>query len=177
MNRVLMFLLAAQVSSLAIISGIHATEPPGRDLSRYDLDGPYSLDRSFRHEEDQPVLEAAIRDFLWTRWCKRRLAHLSLVQYGLEGLGTRVWYFIEPDRENVWRLVVEQDITLPAVKPEAPEEHVREWRRYEIYLVERVPVEERNNPTASPIADDDRRPPAEYRLRLKNKKGDVISQL
>jgi hypothetical protein len=169
-------LLASCTAGLIFVSDTRALDFKGRDLDRYDLDGPYSLDRSSRHVEDRPVIEAALREFLWTRWNKHRLAHVSVVQYSLEGFATREWYFVEPDPHGVWRIVVERDITLPGIKPEAPGEHIRESHRYEIYFVDRVPNGEKSNSSA-PLPDDDQRPAAEYKLRLRDSKGEVILQL
>lgn len=147
-----------------------------RDLSLYDLAGPYSLDRSIRHVEDQPIIEAAIREFLWTRWQRRRLGYLSVVHYSLEGLGTRRWYFIEPDKRGVWRIVVDEDITLPALK-RGSAEHLRETHHYDLYAVERVEVEKKNDASALSIPEADTRFSEEYSLRLKDQNGQVIIQL
>jgi hypothetical protein len=149
-----------------------AGEPPkARDLSLYDLAGPYSLDCSARHAEDQPILEAAIREFLWSRWQQRRLAHVAVVQYSLEGLPTRAWYFIEPDKHGVWHVVVEQDSTIPAFKPNS-NEHQREAHRYEVYSLDRIGLYASED--AASIPDKDQRPSDKYKLRLKNKSGELI---
>ena len=155
---------------------VAAESQKARDLSVYDLSGPYSLDRSTRHAEDRPVIEASIREFLWTRWQRHRLAHLAVVQYSLEGLPTRTWYFIEPDGAGIWRLAVEEDVTLPAFKRDS-EEHVRETHWYDAYSLDRVEVKGHNEASPRPISEKELRPPEEYRLQLKNKGGEVVRGL
>src|SRR5213082_2687584 len=102
MNQRWLILGLSTIAILAIASNTIEAGGQERDLALYDLAGPYSLDRSTRHVEDRPVIEAAIREFLWVRWQRHRLAHVAVVQYSLEGLATRTWYFIEPDQLGTW---------------------------------------------------------------------------
>jgi hypothetical protein len=146
-----------------------------RDLPKYDLAGPYSLDRSSRHAEERPILEGLIREFLWTRWEKRRLAHVSIVQYSLEGLATRAWYYVEPDKGGIWRITIDEDITLPALKRDS-NEHLREARSYEAYSLERVEADN-NGAGGQLIAEKEVRSPETYRLRLKDRAGQIIQEL
>jgi hypothetical protein len=157
------------------ITGSVLAGDTARDLRKYDLSGPYSLDRSSRHAEERPILEGLIREFLWTRWEQRRLAHVSIVQYSIEGLATRAWYYVEPDKRGIWRITIDEDITLPVMKRDS-KEHLRENRSHEAYSLERV--EPSNSDAAGQlIAGKEVREPETYRLRLKGRDGQIISEL
>jgi hypothetical protein len=173
MNGLSRSLFVFAVSLLIASCDRAAVEPQkARDLSRYDLAGPFSLDRSPRHADDQLALQAIIREFLWTRWRHHQLAHVSIVQYTLEGLPTRTWYFIEPDERGTWRVIIEQDETLPAFKVNS-NDHMRVAHRYEAFSLDRV---EQNASGGVPLAipDDDQRPAEEYNVRFKDKSGEFI---
>jgi hypothetical protein len=165
---------------ILVLVGAHAigsvlAGDEARDLRKYELSGPYSLDRSSRHAEERPILEGLIREFLWTRWEKRRLAHVSIVKYSLEGLAARAWYYVEPDRRGIWRITIDEDITLPALKPDS-NEHLREARSYEAYSLERVEADN-NGAGGQLIGENEVRQPETYRLRLKGRHGQIIQEL
>jgi hypothetical protein len=146
-----------------------------RDLREYDLAGPFSLDQLSRHKEDRAIIEEMIRDFLWTRWQKHRLAQVATVEYSTEGLPARTWYYVEPDKNGVWRIAIDDDITIPAFKRDS-QEHQREARFYEAYSLERV--ETKNSDAAGQlIGEKEVREPETYRLRLKGRDGQIIREL
>lgn len=152
-----------------------AHENPGRNLGDYDLAGPYSLDRSSRHAEERPVLEGMIRDFLWTRWSRHRLAHVIMVEYSLEGLPVRTWCYVEPDKDGIWHIFAYEDVTLPALIKDS-NEHMRKSQEYRIYSLERIEATG-NLPEKRPIPNEEKRDPETYRLRLKDRDGKVIREL
>lgn len=164
---------------ILVLVGAHAIGSAGaadkaRDLTKYDLSGPYSLDRN-RHAEERPILDALIREFLWTRWEKRRLAHVALVRYNTEGLATREWYYVEPDKRGIWRIAIDEDITLRALKPNSNEQ-AREFHSYEAYSLERVDANN-GEKAGQLIGDKEVREPETYRLRLKGRDGQILYEL
>jgi hypothetical protein len=177
MNFTLRIGIPALLAVLSIPGTLRAREAGVRELIDYDLAGPFSLDRSSRHAEDRPIIEAAIREFLWTRWRQRRLAHLVTVYYSIEGLPSRSWYYVEPGKDGVWRIAIDDDITIPALK-RGSQEHQREVRSYEALSVERVELASVS--PAKPdrrIPDDQTREPETYRLNLKDRDGKIIREL
>jgi hypothetical protein len=166
--------LLALVGAIAVTGSVLAGDKT-RDLREYDLAGPYSIDRSSRHAEERPILEALIREFLWTRWEKRRLAHVSIVKYNIEGLASRTWYYVEPDKRGIWRIVIDEDIELPAVKRDS-NEHLREARSCEAYSLERVGTN-KSDAAGQLIAEKELREPETYRLRLKGRDGHILYEL
>ena len=177
MKLTLRIIISALVAVLPIPGTLRAREASARDLINYDLAGPFSLDRSSRHAEDRPVIEAAIREFLWTRWRQRRLAHLATVEYSIEGLPSRSWYYVEPGKDGLWRIVIDDDITIHALKRDS-QEHQREVRSYEAFSLERVELTS-ISPAKSDrrIPDDQSREPETYRLNLKDCDGKIIREL
>jgi hypothetical protein len=175
MNRIFRTVLLGMILNYApTLANQPGSEAP-RLLEQYETEGPYSLDRSTRHEEDRPVVEARIRDFLWTQWHRRKLAYLIVVEYTLEGLATRTWYFVEPNHENIWRIVVEEDATLPGIDPKT-EMHYRKRARYEVPTIARVEIAKEAR-SGQIIDADEMRSPDTYKLRLKAKTGDVVREL
>jgi hypothetical protein len=147
-----------------------------RDLHQYDLAGPYSLHRSSRQAEELPIIEAEIRSFLWTRWRKKRLAHMALVQYSLEGRPTRTWYYLEPDKKGDWHLLIDEDITLAAINP-ASGEHLREAHQYAGSVLERIDPLNREDKSARVIPETESREPESYILRIRDASGKVLADL
>jgi hypothetical protein len=168
-------LLGAVFPCVPILADKPGSEVP-RLLAPYETEGPYSLDRLTRHQEDRPIIEARVRDFLWTRWHGRKLAYLILVQYGLEGLATRTWYFVEPNQEHTWHIVVEEDATLPGTDPNT-KMHDHKRTRYEVSTVERIEITTDDAGARQIITADEIRQPDTYKLRLKTKNGEVVREL
>jgi hypothetical protein len=173
MHQKLKVLFPMVLATCLVISSVTAD---ARDLSQYDLAGPYSLDRSTRHAEERPFIEAEIRNFLWTRWQKKRLAHVAVVQYSLEGLATRMWFYVEPDTKGVWRLLIDQDTTLAAINS-ASGEHLRETHQYAGYVLERIDVLDREGKSARVIPEAEPRGPEDFRLRIKDRAGEIVVDL
>jgi hypothetical protein len=70
-----------------------------RDLTRYDDGG------AFEEYRMMPKL----RCFLWEHWTQKRLAHVVVTLYSIEGDPTTYNLFIEPDRDQRWRVVAEYE--------------------------------------------------------------------
>jgi len=168
-------LLGTILDSIPILAEQPGSEVP-RLLEAYETEGPYSLDRSTRHQEDRYAIEIRVRDFLWTQWHRRKLAYLIVVQYSLEGLATRTWYFVEPNQEHTWQIVVEEDATLPGTDPKT-DMHYHKRTRYEIRTVERIDITSYEASAGRIIGTTEMRQPNTYKLRLKAKNGEVISEL
>src|SRR2546423_10417391 len=140
----------------SVVLGFCGYRAEGRDLSQYDLAGPYSLDRTSRHAEERPLIEAEIRDFLWKKWAARHLARVATVEYGLEGRATRTWYYIECDSIGSWHVVIDRDVTLAAIDPKTGE-HLRENTSYMSSIVERVEVSGSDTESVDVISDSQTR--------------------
>jgi hypothetical protein len=168
-------LLGTILNCVPALANQPGSEAP-RLLEPYETEGPYSLDRSSRHQEDRFAVEARIRDFLWTRWHRGKLAYLIVVQYTLEGLATRTWYFVEPSQEHTWHIVVEEDATLPGTDPKT-EMHYHKRARYEVSTVERIEIASYDASARQIIGADEMRSPDTYKLRLRAKNGEVVSEL
>src|ERR1700737_2190272 len=74
-----------------------------RDLSRYDDGG--AIDYSWDIGPDaHPEVNAKLRDFLWEHWTQKRLAHVVITFYTIEGDPTKYNLFVEPDGSHHWRV-------------------------------------------------------------------------
>ena len=92
---VVAYLLIASLPTLA------AEQP--RDLSHYDVAGPYEISYG------QPTagyehLEGQLREFLWTHWRNHRRGTAVATHQFVEGF-VRTSYFVEPDKQGRWQIV------------------------------------------------------------------------
>lgn len=79
-----------------------AADPP-RDLSHYDVAGPYKLDYGQPRAEHEH-LKGQIREFLWTHWRQHRRATVVATYQFIEGI-VRLSYYVEPDKKGRWVIV------------------------------------------------------------------------
>jgi hypothetical protein len=93
----------------------------------------------------------------------------------IEGLASRTWYYVEPDERGIWRIAIDEDITLPAMKRDS-NEHLREARSSEAYSLERVETN-KSDAAGQLIAEKEVREPETYRLRLKGRDGQILYEL
>ena len=93
--RILALLLTATSLSLA--------QGQKRDLSKYDIIGPYRLVAfASGPKTDQP--EGEIRDFLWTHWREHRRGTVTATRQYVDGM-IRATYFVEPDSKGRWLII------------------------------------------------------------------------
>jgi hypothetical protein len=86
---------------LASVPTLAADKP--RDLSQYDVAGPYEIGYG------QPTagydgLEGQLREFLWTHWSQHRRGTVVATHQYVEGI-VRTSYFVEPDKQGRWVIV------------------------------------------------------------------------
>jgi len=103
--------LAVMLLTLPYLMGVPATssqEIEKRDLSQYEK-GKESFLRHWYGEmlDDEARAKARVRAFLWERWRAKRLAYISIVIGYTHGDSQATNYYIEPDNEGRWRIVVE----------------------------------------------------------------------
>src|SRR5262245_65407098 len=79
-----------------------------RDLTRYDDGGAFDFNWGAgpkAHAQMSPKL----RRFLWAHWTQKRLAHVVVTLYSIEGDPTTYNLFVEPDTDQRWRPVAGYD--------------------------------------------------------------------
>ena len=146
-----------------------------RDLTRYDDGGAFDLSWGVALE-DHAQMMPKLRSFLWEHWTQKRLAHVVVTLYSIEGDPTIYNLFIEPDRDHRWRVVAEYESECcwfyAMEKPKRKREREKGVELYDI--VERVQPS-RSDPTTlftlSPIPEEDSRESNSYILRLGNNLG------
>ena len=99
------------------VSGIPAATPPpvARDLSKYSTRGPYVLfyhHVSFYTDEDHALINSQMRQFFLDCWQKHQRGRLITIGFSIEGQPTRTTYFIEPDANGAWHVVIYTVVTL-----------------------------------------------------------------
>jgi hypothetical protein len=134
-----------------------------RDLTRYDDGGAF----------DGRQMMPKLRRFLWEHWTQKRLAHVVVTLYSIEGDPTTYNLFIEPDRDQHWRVVAEYESECCWVyemeKPKRKRERKKGVALYDI--VERVQTSGSDQATLSLIPEGDSRESDSYILRLGNNLG------
>ena len=79
-----------------------------RDLARYDDGGAFDLGWAGRPDADAQM-RPKLREFLWEHWTQKRLAHVVGAFSTIEGDPTTYNLFVEPDRNQRWRVVAEYE--------------------------------------------------------------------
>ena len=110
-----------------LLATLLASRVTARDIARYETRGPYVLDERVITAEDRSLIDAQMRDFLLACWEQHHLGRLITLEFSTEGLPTRRSYFVEPDEEGTWRIVIDTVGTLPGVKPGTDEHYTREF--------------------------------------------------
>jgi hypothetical protein len=151
----------SHLGPLMLFAGSHATKAlQPRDLSRYDVVGPFKIDYHSLRQAPEP-LEARLREFLWTHWREHRLGTVVVTRQYVEGL-FRMSYFVEPDEDGKWA-IVEDTVNMPlSVKPEL---------RFSCTEFERVTTD-RLRRRLMPIPDSESISPRNYLLHPKCSQGE-----
>ena len=151
-----------------------------RDLTRYDDGGVFDFSWGARLEA-HAQMRPKLRRFLWEHWTQKRLAHLVVILYSIEGDPTTYNLFVEPDRDQRWRVVAEYESECCWFNSmEKPKRKRKREKGVVIYdVVERVQTSGSDQATLSLISEGDRREADSYILRLRrivegNKSGGVL---
>lgn len=171
-NWINVFKVSVLFVSLAIWN--HPLPQQPRNLNLYDKAGPYVISLNL-DAQSRDRMESDARAFLWSHWHQRRRGHVMITQYSKEGEPSVSSYFIEPQNEGVWQIVVRVKRTL------TDRNHSKGKRfvvvEYQTDLVERIQVpKDRRGPRVLVPAEEER-PPEAYRLVLKNKEGKVLAEI
>ena len=83
-------------------------QTPVRNISKYDTIDPFVLGNEPAFESDYKAMEE-IRSFVWEHWHGRRRGWLSATFYTIEGDKTVSKFFVEPDENGVWHLIIESE--------------------------------------------------------------------
>jgi hypothetical protein len=166
-----MKLLLIATLCFAIHSGVNLQSKSSeqrvrRDLSAYDIAGPYSIDNEPPWEKRDRIA-GEIRGFLWEHWRERRLGLVKATFFSIEGDHISSSFFVEPDAKGCWRITVESETMVSALLPKGRKPR-REITREDYDKIDRV---EPSGGETSLIAvpEDEVRQPQMYRLRLRNR--------
>jgi len=96
-------MIVMRALAIALLFGSVLLAAEARDLSQYDVIGPFTIDyvRSFRETEP---MDAQVRDFLWSHWRQHRRGTVFVIRRYVDG-AFRLSYFIEPDQRGDWAIV------------------------------------------------------------------------
>jgi hypothetical protein len=135
-------------------------------------------------------IETNIREFLWENWRDGRPAEISVTDQNLEGEETRTTYKLRPKGKGKSEITIKvRKLVIDPKNPDSPcggKNFVRQNFEYKAATLERVKVDsdqdarelmaipESNSPLLAPA---DTTTPGSYFIRLKDKKGKVVSQI
>lgn len=121
--------IAVVLLALPCLIGAPAARPqePGRrDLSRYEKGDEFFLRHWYGSTlDEEAAAKARVRDFLWGRWRGKKLAYCSILVGYTHGDSLKTNYYVEPDREGRWRIVVSYSSSSPRRKSGWPPSEVR----------------------------------------------------
>jgi hypothetical protein len=157
---------------LLLFSGHPGLAQNHRDLTHYDDGGAFDLVRPGRPYTNANM-RPKLREFLWEHWTQKHLAHVVVTVYTIEGDPTTYNLFVEPDRDQRWRVVAEYERECcwdyAMEKPKRKRERKKGVELYDI--VERVQTSGSDHATLSLIPEGDSRESDSYLLRLGNNLG------
>lgn len=125
------------------------SDPPSRNLSSYDVIGPFST--NFAAHRDSHRAEAQVREFLWEHWRQHRNGTLVITKQYVEAV-FKISYFVEADKAGNW-VIAEEAYSLSSNKPQ----------RFSCSRIERVEHDGVGSPLAR-IPDEEQREPERYYL-------------
>ena len=140
------------------------TKPSVQQERQYDNAGPYVIANNTPLARRNEIL-ARIRGFLWDHWSGRRLGHLDVTVFTVEGDPTAYKFAVETDAKGRWGIHTE--ITL-VIRGLAPTDNTpkHETKQITYYDVERIGAE-----SGEAIGSNAKLQPEAYRVRLNNKDG------
>jgi hypothetical protein len=143
-----------------------------RDLTHYDNGGVFDFswgDGPEAHAHMMPKL----RRFLWEHWTQNRLAHVVVILYTIEGDPTTYNLFVEPERDQRWRVVAEYESECCwFYAMEKPKRKRKREKGLAICdVVERVQASKSDRATSPRILEGDQPEADPYILRLQRISG------
>src|SRR5262245_60718239 len=93
---------------LLAFSGHTGLAQTPRDMTRYDNGGVFDFSWG-AGPEAHARMNPKLRGFLWEHWTQKRLAHVVVTLYTIEGDPTTYNLYIEPDRDQRWRVAAEYE--------------------------------------------------------------------
>lgn len=141
-----------------------------RNLARYDDGGSFDFNWGLgpkAHERMRPKL----RKFIWEHWSQKRLGHVIVTFYTIEGDPTTHNLYIEPDESGQWRIVSEYESECCWFYAMEKKKRQRQRSRgVETYdTVERIKQINDGKGTWKVIPEGESRQPNTYWLRIRRK--------
>jgi hypothetical protein len=147
-----------------------------RDMTHYDDGGVFDFSWGAGPEVHAQMMPK-LRRFLWEHWTQKRLAHVVVTLYTLEGDPTTYNLFVEPDRDQRWRVVAEYERECcwfyALEKPKRKRKREKGVALYEV--VERVQTSRSDQATSPFVLGGERHEADSYILRLRRIGGENIS--
>lgn len=159
------------VCVLITVVPISAQNIMGRELSGYDICGPFDLNFTPK-SDDWEARTAEVREFLWDHWQKKRLARASIHYLSREGEPNNVEYFVEPDSSHEWHIVIEGIGHLH--RRPSSEERIE---TVVVLVLERIRLRAAWLEPKIPIPKDQPVKPQFYELLFKDDNGKIVSVL
>lgn len=136
-----------------------------RNLSMYDIAGPYIL-KDTPNRDAREMIEAEIREFIWSHWRERKLGRFTATFYNVEGERSNHQVFVEPARDGRWGVLINTRRILFTRRPKRGRTiPVTSQVLYQI--VERIETRTAFAAVVV-IADQQQRDPRSYLLRLRD---------
>jgi hypothetical protein len=148
------------------------SQAPLHDIDSYEKAGPYNI---IRHSDGTLQLEQIdkSRAWLWEHWNQHRLSLLMLTRYSVEGERTTYFYYIEPDHEGRWRMVVKTESLEYNHRYKDPDCRRFKERFFAVYSLARTePGEEE---LKKQISISELRSPATYLLSFRAENGEEVA--
>lgn len=163
------FIACILILLTTFVSQIASQNAQKRDVARYDNGGTFDFDWGLgpkAHERMRPKLRA----FLWEHWSQKRLGHVVVILYTIEGDPTTHNLYIEPDESGRWRVVSEYESECCWFYSREKIKRKRTRSRgVETYdTVERVEQINDGKGTWKVIPEEESRLPNKYWLRIRN---------
>jgi hypothetical protein len=143
-----------------------------RDLTHYDDGAVFDFNWG-AGPEAHAQMTPKLRRFLWEHWTQKLMARVVVILYTIEGDPTTYNLFVEPDRDQRWRVVAEYESECCWFYAlERPKRKRRREKGVAIYgFVERVQISRGDQEISSIISEGDRREADSYILRLRRTSG------
>ncbi len=161
----------AAVSFLFLTITLSAMTHPQqeRDLKRYVQGGTFELHIFQDHPQSYAAKHDSILDFLWTNWQLRRLAYMFVKRYPIDQPPNTTYYYLEPDNEGTWHLLMRIERLEPDPKHAKRVRHVTE--ELHVYQLQRAELKKDAQDNWILIPPNDKRDRGTYALVISDKNG------
>ncbi|HKQ79166.1 MAG TPA: hypothetical protein VJ810_36060 [Blastocatellia bacterium] len=160
--------------TLLAFSGHTCLAQTSRNLTRYDDGGSFNFHWGVGPAAAPNQMLPKFRDFLWEHWTQKRLARVVVIISSIEGDPTTYNLFVEPDRNQRWRVIAEYKswcCWFYAMEKPRKRKYVLKKGVTVYDVVERVQISRNDLGNWSIIPEEDRREPDSYFLRLRRTSG------